>query len=308
MRFWVGITDGNWFDQLRERQLDEVNFWQPSAAPLPHLLAPGIPFLFKLRAPRNVIAGGGFFVRATTLPIRVAWEAFGEGNGVQSFTEFRGRIAQLAGALTGGDSAIACNVLTQPFFLAEDQWIPVPASWHPNIQRGKSYDTGEPDGLRLWMDVRARLAGSPAATELTIGDEVRGTRYYLAQARVGQGAFRCLVTDAYGRRCAVTGERTLPVLDAAHIRPYKEQGPNIAANGILLRKDIHKLFDDGYLTITDDLKLKVSGRIREEFENGRHYYDHDGGSIAKPVQVEDLPDREFLRWHREHVYENWSTG
>jgi putative restriction endonuclease len=39
------------------------------------------------------------------------------------------------------------------------------------------------------------------------------------QPRLGQGAFRLLVTDAYQRRCAVTGERTLPVLDAAHIRP-----------------------------------------------------------------------------------------
>ena len=38
-------------------------------------------------------------------------------------------------------------------------------------------------------------------------------------ARLGHGAFRLLVTDAYQRRCAVTGERTLPVLDAAHIRP-----------------------------------------------------------------------------------------
>jgi putative restriction endonuclease len=91
------------------------------------------------------------------------------------------------------------------------------------------------------------------------------------QPRLGQGAFRLLVTDAYQRRCAVTGERTLPVLDAAHTRPYAELGPHRLENGILLRKDLHALFDAGRVTVTPSLELRVSRRIREEFENGRDY-------------------------------------
>lgn len=47
---------------------------------------------------------------------------------------------------------------------------------------------------------------------------------HLIRPRLGQGAFRVLVTDVYGRKCAVTGERTLPALEAAHIRPYAEGG------------------------------------------------------------------------------------
>ena len=55
----------------------------------------------------------------------------------------------------------------------------------------------------------------------------------LIRPRLGQGAFRVLVTDIYERRCAVTRERTLPALEAAHIRPYSVGGAHEAPNGLL---------------------------------------------------------------------------
>jgi putative restriction endonuclease len=62
MKFWVGVTDRDWFDQLSRLQPDEVNFWQPSGRP-PFTNAPvGMPFLFKLKYPVNAIVGGGWFV------------------------------------------------------------------------------------------------------------------------------------------------------------------------------------------------------------------------------------------------------
>lgn len=91
---------------------------------------------------------------------------------------------------------------------------------------------------------------------------------YEIRARIGQGAFRAIVTDAYKRRCAITGEKTLPVLEAAHIKPYSESGPNLTKNGLLLRSDMHILFDKGYMTVSNN-HLEVSRRIREEYENGR---------------------------------------
>ncbi len=101
--------------------------------------------------------------------------------------------------------------------------------------------------------------------------------------RLGQGAFRVLVTDVYGRRCAMTQEKTLPVLEAAHIRPYSAHGGHELWNGLLLRSDLHRLFDRGYLTVDpDDRRVIVSPRIREEFENGREYYKLDGQAIAMP--------------------------
>ena len=122
------------------------------------------------------------------------------------------------------------------------------------------------------------------------------------QPRLGQGAFRLLVTDAYQRRCAVTGERTLPVLDAAHIRPYAELGPHRLENGILLRKDLHALFDAGYVTVTPSLELRVSRRIREEFENGRDYYALEGSSVRLPLPPAPPPSTEYLEWHGDTVF------
>jgi hypothetical protein len=72
----------------------------------------------------------------------------------------------------------------------------------------------------------------------------------LVPRRLGQGAFRVLVTETYGRRCAVTGEPVLPVLDAAHIRPVSQGGLHSLSNGLLLRTDVHTLFDRGYVTVT----------------------------------------------------------
>jgi putative restriction endonuclease len=99
-------------------------------------------------------------------------------------------------------------------------------------------------------------------------------------------------------RCAITGEKTLPALEAGHIRPYAKSGPHEIRNGLLLRSDLHNLFDLGYLTVTLDYRVEVSRRIREEFENGRHYYALHGQSLAVlPRHEGSRPAPEFLQWH-----------
>lgn len=124
----------------------------------------------------------------------------------------------------------------------------------------------------------------------------------LVRPRLGQGAFRVLVTDIYRRRCAITNERTLPALEAAHIRPYGDGGSHEASNGLLLRRDVHSLFDTGYVTVTPELRFEVSRRIREEFDNGKHYYALHGQEIAKPDDQNLLPDRAALAWHNEQRF------
>lgn len=125
----------------------------------------------------------------------------------------------------------------------------------------------------------------------------------LTKVRLGQGAFRVLVTDAYNRKCAISGERTLPVLEAAHMKPYAESGPHFISNALLLRSDLHKLFDSGYLTITQDLKVEVSRRIKEEFENGKEYYRFHGGSLYNlPNRLMDKPVSKFVEWHNVNKY------
>ena len=83
----------------------------------------------------------------------------------------------------------------------------------------------------------------------------------IIRPRIGQGAFNIMVTDAYQRRCAITGEKTLPVLEAAHIKPYGLEGPHEISNGLLLRRDFHTLFDCGYITIDKNYNIEVSHRI-----------------------------------------------
>jgi putative restriction endonuclease len=106
----------------------------------------------------------------------------------------------------------------------------------------------------------------------------------------------------YSRRCAITGERTLPALEAAHIKPYSEGGEHAGSNGILMRRDLHSLFDAGYVTVTKEHRVEVSRRIREEFENGRSYYALHGASIALPKSSAQQPDVSALSWHNEHRY------
>jgi len=107
---------------------------------------------------------------------------------------------------------------------------------------------------------------------------------------------------AYEKACAVTGEHSLPALDASHIRPFAERGPNEVRNGILLRADLHRLFDQGYLTITTDLRLEVSCRLRIDYKNGKSYYPLDGARVTVPGAQLEHPDPDFLRWHNEHVF------
>lgn len=297
----VAVTDDDWFDMLRrQRDLSEVNFWAPSAANFRALRA-GELFLFKLHSPRNVIVGGGIFAYANALPCSLAWDAFREANGARSAQEMRTRIAKYrrTDLSDRSDFAIGCRILTQPFFFEEADWIAVPASWSSNIVSFKTYDTDDAEGRALWGAVSDRMARSPAFAN---GPAGRFGKPRLVEPRLGQGAFRVLVTDIYSCRCAVTQERTLPALEAAHIRPYREGGEHEAWNGLLLRRDIHSLFDAGYVTVTPGFDFEVSRRIREEFDNGTHYYALHGHRIVVPDSVSQRPNSAALRWHNEHCY------
>jgi putative restriction endonuclease len=123
------------------------------------------------------------------------------------------------------------------------------------------------------------------------------------QLSIGQGGFRVSVLDEYQRRCAITGERTVPVLEAAHIQPYSELGPHAVSNGLLLRSDLHALFDKGYMTVTNDLRVEVSSKIREEFSNGRDYYALHGRELkVLPADYACRPQLEYLEWHQNNCF------
>jgi putative restriction endonuclease len=312
MKFYVGITDNEWFRFLAETRPDEINFWRPGGGNF-RAIKPGAPFLFKLHSPLDYIVGGGFFVSYSLLPLSLAWETFGQKNGAPDFSALYGRIGQYRSSrgTMHPDPEIGCIVLVQPFFFSREDWIPAPEDWHPSIVRGKTYDMQENVGARLWEQVQERLgrytlfmAAEKEQKPLVIaeGRERYGSEY-LTRPRLGQGAFRVVVTEAYHRRCAITGERTLPVLQAAHIKPYSESGPHWVDNGLLLRADLHILLDRGYITVTGDLRVEVSQRIKEDFDNGEHYYALHGNRLANVPHLKiDQPSSEFIRWHNQNRF------
>lgn len=308
VRLIVAVTDGDWFNHLRQiPNLGEANFWSPSPSTF-RALQPGELFLFKLHSPDNFIVGGGIFAHANLMPSSLAWEAFGESNGAASLTQMRTRIARYRKVEPDerDDFVIGCRILTQPFFFDRPRWLPMPNSFALNTVTFKTYSTDDLEGRKLWEAVADRIAsGGMAEPAQAPYGQLPAARFgepILVRPRLGQGAFRILVTDNYRRRCAISGERTLPALDAAHIRPFANGGAHEMSNGILLRRDIHSLFDLGYVTISPDLKFEVSRKIREEYENGRFYYSLHGNPILLPGNSASWPDTSALSWHNENRF------
>jgi len=130
MRAYIAATDREWYDYLSGKpDLEEVNFWQPRPwGGRFRVLDRGQPLLFKLRAPDNAIVGGGFFERYATLPLSLAWRAFGVKNGAASLEAVRDRISRLrrSNSPWWEDYEIGCILLTEPFFWPEELWIPQP--------------------------------------------------------------------------------------------------------------------------------------------------------------------------------------
>lgn len=123
---------------------------------------------------------------------------------------------------------IGCIVLTDPVFFDESDWIEAPADWSKNIVQGKSYQTDDFTGRMLWEKVERVLRKNQwmdrqpdLKSQLVEEPSIAGEyREIVSRVRIGQSTFRTLITDAYQRRCAISGEKTLPVLEAAHIKLF----------------------------------------------------------------------------------------
>jgi putative restriction endonuclease len=317
---YVAVTHQDWFHYLAQRVFwEEVNFWRPSAH---HSFngPPGSPLFFKLKAPHNAIGGFGFVAAFSRLPDWLAWECFGEANGAASFDEMERRLNDIRTRNNFLDAGpvpqIGCILLSAAVFFPREMWIPQPSDWSPRNLTNQRYDLDEGEGLRIWRECRERLemlrtqvATFPVSSVLEASSEILaeevGDRFgapRLVRPRLGQGTFRVAVMDAYSRACAATGEHSLPVLEAAHIRPYSMTGPHDVSNGLLLRADLHRLFDLGYLTVTPEHALLVSDRLKADYDNGSTYYPLEGPLRNLPRGGGEQPSKEFLRWHNENVY------
>src|SRR5437867_1879221 len=124
--------------------------------------------------------------------------------------------------------------------------------------------------------MRARISGSRAVTVVSSG-----------KGRVLEepsSYHRSAVGALYPSRPGLSGD--LP-LSTGHEVP----------NGLLLRSDLHRLFDKGYVGATPDHQFVVSKRLKDDFANGRSYYPLDGQRLHLPRSAADHPDRRQLEWH-----------
>ena len=93
------------------------------------------------------------------------------------------------------------------------------------------------------------------------------------------------------------------MLDAAHIKPYTLARKHEVSNGLLLRSDLHRLFDDGYMAVDPkDRRVLVSKRIKEEFKNGMDYYKLEGVIVREPREPWARPSNENLEYHASEVF------
>ncbi len=111
--------------------------------------------------------------------------------------------------------------------------------------------------------------------------------------RQGQQAFRNKLLSAYNNQCAVTRCRTAWVLEAAHITPYRGIKTNALQNGLLLRADIHTLFDLALISIEPrKIRIHVSSLL-----DGSHYVEFDGKEPIFPRSAASQPSRAALEEH-----------
>lgn len=119
--------------------------------------------------------------------------------------------------------------------------------------------------------------------------------------------FRRIVLRAYDERCAITGLKFIngggrAEVDAAHIRPVQNGGPDIIHNGIALSGTAHWMFDRGLISLSDDLEILISRHVND-FESVKNFI-NKSGRVLLPTRSMDRPSPHYIRWHRENYFKN----
>lgn len=316
MHAFVGVTDIDWYRQL---QLDppasgEVNFWFPSAKQGFEAIEPGELFIFKTHVDRarpdlsNRLVGVGVLSGYARLLVSEAWNWFDRANGVQSATQLLSRIEHYRRTPFARfeDPEIGCVLLRDVTFFAPDDSLAAPSDFAPSIVKGKRYDLDDhPADHAVSLAVAKYFAGQSTLVQdeeiAILTDRTHGDPRLIVP-RVGQKAFKAVVAEAYHHHCAVTGDKVRPVLQAAHILPVGKGGQHRVDNGLLLRSDMHKLFDDGYIGFDSRYRLRVSPAIRARFGNGDWLYSRAGMQIAVPTKTSARPNPTFLEWHAANIF------
>ncbi len=298
--FAVAPTDLDWFQQLRSEGVkgEVINFWTPTPWNISRLQA-NDKLYFMLKSPIRKIGGCGTFVEYKNMKASDAWRVYGRDNGVENLSELISRTDGYKSKNTKKeltiDPEIGCILLKDPEFYDNN-----------------NFKTDEEEGISFpkqvvklkYFNKREKIISKEKVTTIKFSksfeliDSSKVKRKQLTQKeRKGQAGFRRDILKIYDNSCSVTGITQKEVLEAAHIQGYVNEESNNVQNGICLRVDIHKLFDNGLITIDSEYKVLISTMLKStEYEN------LNGKKINLPQNKTYYPSATALENHNKLVF------
>ncbi len=288
--FAISPTDIEWFKYLRTKGFNsEINFWTPSPWNVSKLKT-GDKLYFMLKSPIRKIGGFGQFLEYKNMTVNEAWHKYGFKNGCSSKQEFLTRLEHYNKSnkkdenVSVENSQIGCIILANAEFLDDDSFLDLDnyeIDFSRYIVKIKYYNEYDP-----LTETKVDLVNEFELVNYTT-DKLKKSR--LVTERKGQGVFRAKLTEAYSNKCCISNEATVELLEAAHIQPNLDENSNHVKNGLLLRVDFHKMFDNGLMYIDENYKVFISPQVKSEY-----YQSFNGKTINLPVNISLYPSKEAL--------------
>lgn len=298
----VGLTDQDWFEFLRDNQAgEEVNFWTPTPWSIRRLRS-GDTWHFLLKSPIRKLGGFGVFTEYLEMSIDVAWQRYGIANGVSSHADLLERCQRYSSRnsinpVSGPHTSIGCIILSNVEYFEEDEYVDLAVAGIivPNAVVKCKYFQGFPE----YPSFAAALPTTQPNEFVPIAQDPKEYSRQRRKNRIGQQKFRRELMRVYDHKCAVTGESIGRVLEATHIEPYINEASNHIQNGILLRVDIHRLMEDGLISLSDDMELLISSKLV-----GTSYDQFDGQILRLPLVNSERPSLAAVRLHRNDRFQS----
>jgi putative restriction endonuclease len=281
-------TTRTWFDALAHLRPERVAFWQPTPA-RPSRIELGELWYFKELGSPQILGFGEY----------VGWER-------STVASLFGKYGLATGYATGAELLAAFRAFNPDFELNTEIGNVILENFTPLDPPVALSSVGLDDlSVRFAYidddDPIARYVGGlrqgAPATSFELRDPEAAKRIASKRkVRVGQNTFRRLLLQTYGKVCAFTGPQLEETLQAAHIQPYVDAESNHVRNGLLLRADMHVLFDLGLLTLGPDLRIQVSSKLKGRDNTVESLH----GTKAILATVEPSPAA--IDFHRQEVF------
>jgi putative restriction endonuclease len=293
--FAISPTDNNWFKFLKDNDFNSfINFWTPTPWNIKKL-KPGDKWYFLLKSPIREIGGFGEFFEYKNLTAFEAWRLYGHKNGATDLQQFINSIQLYIDKNSnkfGGTKIdintyeIGCIILNncqfwdfEDYKKAEDHEI----VFGKQVVKYKYFNQYDP----------FKINEQESNNDFNILREPRENYKREINQRKGQSKFKGHVLKSYKNRCCITGETCPELLEAAHLQKYINNQSNHIQNGILLRVDIHRLFDNDLLFIDQNYVIHISSLIENPI-----YKQYHGCKMSLPNDLDDFPSKKSLELRR----------